>query len=128
MQRFMENDISNREWRQARAYADLGWPVAADHAVRNAAGLAKVDGVAGLGRSEPADQHARQAEVLRGVRQGVRRGKARRQWDGRRVDFRTVEQVVVQDEPLEEADRAGLVQLISPPHSTQASSPLRPWR
>ena len=128
VQRFMEDDVSDRDRRQARANADLGWPVAADHAVRNAARPAEVDGLAGFGRSEPADQHARQAEVLRGERQGVRRGKARRKWDGRRVDLRAIEEVVVQDELKEDAPTACLVQMISGPHNRQASRTLRPWR
>ena len=36
VQRFMEDDVSDRDRREACANADLGWPVAADHTVRNA--------------------------------------------------------------------------------------------
>ena len=82
MQRLMEDDVGDGDWRKAPENANLGWPVAADDAVRDAARLSEVDGLAGFGLSEPADLHARQAEVLRGIGQGARRSEARLQWNG----------------------------------------------
>ena len=121
VQGFMEDHVSDGDRRKARANPDLGWPVASDDAVRNLTRLAEVHRLTGFGLPEPADPHARQAEVLRGVRQRARRGQARWQWDGRRIHLRTIEHVVVEDQTWEDADWAGLVQPFSNAHDRQAS-------
>jgi len=121
MQRLVKDDVSDRHRRKAGANADLGRPVAADHAVWDLAPLAEVDRLAGLGRPEPADPNARQPKVLRRVRQGTLRRKALRELDGRPVDLRALDDVVVEDQAREDADPASLVQPCSNPHTGQAS-------